>query len=126
MGIFRAQEGDAAARSADASRLRDVVSRCNALGTERLRAVFSTRNLEQDLGRLLRSGNVEQHRDVLERPLAAAALAGVLECLCRACMRISVFKLRQLLVVTCLSHALRRRQVPRDMHQHHAKASCCN
>ena len=30
----------------------------------------------QDLARLLRSGNVEQHRDVLERPQAAAALAG--------------------------------------------------
>ena len=32
----------------------------------------------QDLARLLRSGNVEQHRDVLERPQAAAALAGAL------------------------------------------------
>ena len=30
----------------------------------------------QDLSRLLRSGNVEQHRDVLERPQASAALAG--------------------------------------------------
>jgi hypothetical protein len=70
------QENDAAAQSADAGRLRDVVARCNALGSERPRVVFGTRNLEQDLGRLLRSGNVEQHRDVLERPLASAALAG--------------------------------------------------
>ncbi len=52
------------------------MARCNALGSERPRAAFGTRNLEQDLGRLLRSGNVEQHRDVLERPLASAALAG--------------------------------------------------
>lgn len=74
--ISAVQENDAAAQSADAGRLRDVVSHCNALGTERPRVVFSTKNLEQDLARLLRSGNVEQHRDVLERPLASAALAG--------------------------------------------------
>ena len=37
----------------------------------------SLRSHVQDLARLLRSGNVEQHRDVLERPQAAAALAGV-------------------------------------------------
>jgi DNA mismatch repair protein MSH2 len=73
----RSQDTDASGGSADASRLRDVVSRCNALGSERPRTIFSTRNLEQDLARLLRSGNVEQHRDILERPLAAAALAGV-------------------------------------------------
>ncbi|KAK9908301.1 hypothetical protein WJX75_005715 [Coccomyxa subellipsoidea] len=72
------KENDAAAQSADAGRLRDVVARCNALGSERPRVVFGTRNLEQDLGRLLRSGNVEQHRDVLERPLASAALAAVI------------------------------------------------
>ena len=70
------QEGDATASSADASRLRDVISRCNALASERAKSSFSTKNLEQDLVRLLRSGNAEQHRDVLDRPLASAALSG--------------------------------------------------
>ena len=71
------QEGDAASSSADASRLRDVISRCNALCSERAKSSFSTKHLEQDLIRLLRSGNAEQHRDALDRPLAAAALSGV-------------------------------------------------
>ncbi len=52
------------------------MSRCGALGSERPRASFKTNNLEQDLTRLLKSGNVEQHRDVLERKLASSALAG--------------------------------------------------
>ena len=72
----RTQEGDAASSSADASRLRDVISRCNALCSERAKSSFSAKNLEQDLIRLLRSGNAEQHRDALDRPLAAAALSG--------------------------------------------------
>ena len=70
------QEPDAGSQAADASRMRDVMSRCGALGSERLRASFKTNNLEQDLTRLLKSGNVEQHRDVLERKLASSALAG--------------------------------------------------
>lgn len=56
--------------------MRDVMSRCGALGSERPRASFKVTNLEQDLTRLLKSGNVEQHRDVLERTLASAALSG--------------------------------------------------
>ena len=56
--------------------MRDVLQRCDALATEREKAAFSSKNLEQDLGRLLRNSNVEQHRDVLDRPLAKAALAG--------------------------------------------------
>ncbi len=70
------QEPDAGSQAADASRMRDVMSRCGALGSERPRASFKTNNLEQDLTRLLKSGNVEQHRDVLERKLASSALAG--------------------------------------------------
>ena len=72
-----AQEAESAAQATDAVRVRDVVSRCGALASDRLRSTYATKNLEQDLGRLLRSGNVEQHRDVLERPLAASALSGV-------------------------------------------------
>lgn len=76
MTLCLTQEGDATASSADASRLRDVISRCSALPSDRAKSNFSTKNLEQDLIRLLRSGNAEQHRDVLDRPLAAAALSG--------------------------------------------------
>ena len=54
------------------------MSRCGALGSHRPRATFKVNNLEQDLTRLLKSGNVEQHRDVLERPQASAALAGLM------------------------------------------------
>ncbi|KAL0034692.1 hypothetical protein WJX77_003027 [Trebouxia sp. C0004] len=72
------KEPDAGSQAADASRMRDVMSRCGALGSERPRASFKTNNLEQDLPRLLKSGNVEQHRDVLERKLASSALAGVM------------------------------------------------
>lgn len=80
--LMAVQEVDAGSQAADASRMRDVMSRCGALGSERARATFKVNNLEQDLTRLLKSGNVEQHRDVLERKLAAAALAGPATLLC--------------------------------------------
>lgn len=67
--------------------MRDVMSRCGALGSERPRVAFKVNNLEQDLTRLLKSGNVEQHRDVLERSLASAALAGKLTMGCGAPQR---------------------------------------
>ena len=78
MHIFRpcAQEAEGAGASMEGTRLRDVVARCGALASARPRASFGTASLEQDLARLLRSGNPEQHRDVLDRPLAAGALAG--------------------------------------------------
>lgn len=41
------QEAEGAAQSADGARLRDVVARCAALGSERPRAAYATRNLEQ-------------------------------------------------------------------------------
>ena len=40
------------------------------------RATFGAKNLEQDLSRLLRDATIEQHRNVLDRPLAKSALAG--------------------------------------------------
>ena len=70
------QEGESATQATDTLRIKDVVSRCGALASERPKASYATKNMEQDLARLLRGGNVEQHRDVLERPLAASALAG--------------------------------------------------
>ena len=77
---MRAQEGDAGAGSPEGGRLRDVVARVGAMAAERGRALFGTKNLQQDLARLLRGGNPEQHRDVLDHPTAAAALAGVPPC----------------------------------------------
>jgi len=68
----------AAAAGADAARARAALERAGALVTDAPRAAFLTKELEADLGRLLRSRSVEQHRDVLDRPLAAAALAGAL------------------------------------------------
>ena len=44
--------------------------------SERPKASFTVKNLDQDLPRLLQSGSVEHHRDVLDRPNASAALAG--------------------------------------------------
>ena len=70
------QEPDGGALAAEAGRAREVAARCDALVSERAPATFSAKSLEQDLARLLRSGSVEQHRDILERPLASAALAG--------------------------------------------------
>ncbi|KAK9813003.1 hypothetical protein WJX72_007194 [[Myrmecia] bisecta] len=72
------KEPETGSQAADVGRLRDVMSRCGALASERPRSMFGVKNLEQDLGRLLAGGNVEQHRDVLERPLAAQALAAVM------------------------------------------------
>ena len=53
-----------------------MISRCNAMASEKARASFQAKDLEQDLRRLLKSRNVEQHRDVLDRPIASSALAG--------------------------------------------------
>ena len=58
-------------------RLRDVVSRCGALATERQARDFDAQDLENDLGRLVR-GNVEAHRAVIDQSHAAACLAAVL------------------------------------------------
>ena len=44
--------------------------------SEQSKASFSTKNLEQDLPRLLKSGSLEHHRDVLDRSHASSALAG--------------------------------------------------
>ena len=75
-GGWLLQESDTGAQAADAARLKEVIGRCGALASERPKNTFSAKDLETDLGRLLKGGNIEQHRDVLERPLAASALAG--------------------------------------------------
>ena len=58
-----------------------MVARCGALPAERggrAPAFGAEAAWSRILARLLRSGNPEQHRDVLDRPLAASALAGAL------------------------------------------------
>eukprot|EP00879_Flechtneria_rotunda_P026226 GHRR01027950.1.p1 GENE.GHRR01027950.1~~GHRR01027950.1.p1 ORF type:complete len:833 (+),score=345.51 GHRR01027950.1:1176-3674(+) len=70
--------GNAAAAAAEARRLHDALSRVGVMSSEVMRPSFAIKNLEQDLGRLLQSTSVEQHRDVLERPAASAALAGLI------------------------------------------------
>lgn len=62
----------------DGRRIRELLSRCAALPSERPKALFATKSLDQDLRRLLRDSNLEQHRPVLDRPLASAATAAVI------------------------------------------------
>jgi DNA mismatch repair protein MSH2 len=46
----------AAGAGADARRLADVLDRVGAMGSERPRALFAAKHLEQDLGKLLKVG----------------------------------------------------------------------
>ncbi|GMH34046.1 hypothetical protein BSKO_01880 [Bryopsis sp. KO-2023] len=59
-------------------KVNEVLSRCGAVATDRPTNIFSTKNLEGDLKWLIKSGSVEHHRDILERPLASQALAAVI------------------------------------------------
>jgi DNA mismatch repair protein MSH2 len=89
-----------ATETPEGRRLRDLVGRCGALATERKPSDFDARDLEDDLARLLAkhtagaadlsaaggagagagagAAGVEQHRAILEKEGAAAALAAVL------------------------------------------------
>jgi len=60
------------------ARLNDTAARCNATASLRSAATFSSKSLEQDVSRLLKTGDVKNHREVLDKPAAASALAGVL------------------------------------------------
>ena len=55
-----------------------ALERAGALVTPLSKSSFNAKELEGDLARLLRSRSLELHRDVLDRPLAAQALAGAL------------------------------------------------
>lgn len=67
-------------------RLADVLERCGMLITTRPKATFTAKGLETDLPKLLRgtaensASVLEQHRDVLDCPLAAQALGGMGGC----------------------------------------------
>jgi len=73
-----AAAGSGAAESADQRRLHDVLSRCGVMATPRPRAFFSPKHLDADLAKLLKSGSVERHADVMERRGACGALAAVI------------------------------------------------
>ncbi|MEW5305591.1 MAG: hypothetical protein WDW36_008123 [Sanguina aurantia] len=60
------------------SRLSTLLSQCGAMATARPRNTFATKHLDGDLAKLIKGGSVEQHRDILERRLAASALAAVI------------------------------------------------
>ena len=77
-GVREAVLAEGGGGDADVARARAALERAGALVTPTPRPAFAVKDLEADLGRLLRSRSVEQHRDVLDRPLAAAALAGAL------------------------------------------------
>ncbi len=48
------QEGEVGLSASDARRLRDVCERVGCMATERPKVSFSTKHLEQDLGKLLK------------------------------------------------------------------------
>ncbi|KAL6763329.1 DNA mismatch repair protein [Haematococcus lacustris] len=69
------------ASAADTSlhkRLAELIQRCGAMATLRPRALFNAKHLETDLAKLVKSGSVEHHADVLERQVARGALSAVM------------------------------------------------
>ncbi|CAM6067852.1 unnamed protein product [Sphagnum tenellum] len=65
-------------KSPDARKLRDVMTRCNVLVTEKKKTNFRSRDVEEDLGRLVK-GPMKHHKDlVASSEGAAAALAALL------------------------------------------------
>ncbi len=56
--------------------MKDTAARCNATVSLRNAATFSTKSLEQDVSRLLKTGDVKNHREVLDKAAASSALAG--------------------------------------------------
>jgi len=73
-----AAPGAGAPAAAAAAAAEAALVRAGALVSPAPRPTFAAQGLPSDLARLLRSKSVEQHRDVLDRPLAASAVAGAL------------------------------------------------
>ena len=62
----------------DTERLNDVFSRCNVLLTKRKKMIFKIKDVDQDMGRLVK-GSVEQLKDqVFASEIAAGALGAIL------------------------------------------------
>lgn len=65
-------------RSIDVERLKDVFARCNVLLTEKKKTTFRSRDVDQDVGRLVK-GSSEQLKDlILVSEVAAGALGALL------------------------------------------------
>eukprot|EP00854_Cymbomonas_tetramitiformis_P014890 gene14890-17603_t len=67
-----------AASTPEGRKLRDVLARCGALATDWKPSDFSPKDLETDLGRLLKS-NIEHYRVVIEQEGTKAVLAALLK-----------------------------------------------
>eukprot|EP00976_Prorocentrum_cordatum_P026676 542399-Prorocentrum_minimum.AAC.1 len=57
---------------------RDVLDRCGALAQETKASEFNPKDLSDHLKRLVKGGNVEHYREVLEREGAAGAVAALI------------------------------------------------
>ena len=76
------QDAEGAAQSADSARLRDVVARCAAMGSERPRAAYATRNLEQARpARLPLPAESDACTDVSRSDVACAIMLQTVVCL---------------------------------------------
>jgi DNA mismatch repair protein MSH2 len=73
-----AAEGDGPSLSSDWLKLNEVLSRCNVMSTVRPKSFFSAKHVDSDLSKLLKCGNVEQYRDILDRKGACQSLNAVL------------------------------------------------
>lgn len=67
--------------AADRSRMADVFSNCGLLMSAKQKQLFLSKNIVQDLARLLKGGKeaVEANRPILDLKFATAALAGVIQ-----------------------------------------------
>ena len=92
--LLQATEAGSSSFRTNLAHLNALLNRCNLVGTER--PFPRSKNLTQDLGILLKSGSLEQHKDALEGHLAETSLAGIVSWLRRTCM------LAALLTIHCL------------------------
>ena len=61
------------------AKLEQLCSECDVLVTRRPKASFNDKDIQSSFETLLKNKSTLQHEHILERPLACAALAGVLK-----------------------------------------------
>ncbi|KAJ9510060.1 hypothetical protein QJQ45_011708 [Haematococcus lacustris] len=76
--VLLPKEEASAADTSRHKRLAELIQRCGAMATLRPRTLFNAKHLEADLAKLVKSGSVEHHADVLERQVARGALSAVM------------------------------------------------
>ena len=69
---------DSATSKLDLEKLQRVLEACDVMVTRRPRGQFTAKDVADAASPLLVSGGMQHHEDVLERPLAGAALAAVI------------------------------------------------